>query len=75
MDAQKQAYEYGVKIAGCTVHYVDETVDGGKIIMQDSVDVLNTDSLDDLEKNILKKEHKLYPKAIKWVIENIKREE
>ena len=75
LDAQKQAYEYGVKIAGCTVHYVDETVDGGKIIMQDSVDVLNTDSLDDLEKNILKKEHKLYPKAIKWVIENIKREE
>ena len=75
LDAQKQAYEYGVKIAGCTVHYVDETVDGGKIIMQDSVDVLNTDSLDDLEKNILKKEHKLYPKAIKWVIENMKREE
>ena len=70
LDAQKQAFEYGVKIAGCSVHFVDETVDGGTIIMQDIVHVTDTDTLDSMTNNILKKEHILYPKAINWVIEN-----
>ena len=70
LDAQKQAFDYGVKIAGCSVHFVDESVDGGKIIMQESVLVSTEDTLESMTKNILIKEHQLYPKAIKWVIEN-----
>ncbi len=69
LDAQKQAFNYGVKISGCTVHYVNEEMDGGKIIMQDSVVINDSDTLEDVIQNILKKEHQLYPKAIKWIIE------
>lgn len=69
LDAQEQAFNYGVKISGCTVHYVNEEMDGGKIIMQDSVIINDSDTLEDVIQNILKKEHQLYPKAIKWIIE------
>ena len=69
LDAQKQALDYGVKIAGCSVHFVDTTLDGGPIIMQDAVDVLDTDTESSLSERVLEKEHQLYAKAIQWVIE------
>lgn len=68
LDAQKQALDYGVKIAGCSVHFVDTTLDGGPIIMQEAVEVLDTDTETTLSERILEKEHQLYAKAIQWVI-------
>ncbi len=61
---QKQALDYGVKISGCTVHFVDETVDGGAVILQRAVPVLEGDDADTLAARILEEEHKLYPEAI-----------
>lgn len=69
LDAQKQALDYGVKIAGCSVHFVDTTLDGGPIIMQSTVDVMDSDTEASLSDRILEKEHQLYAKAIQWVIE------
>ena len=63
-DGQVQAFNYGVKLAGCTVHFVDEKVDHGPIIMQAAVPVLSGDSKDDLKARILKCEHKIFPRAI-----------
>jgi len=63
-DGQAQAFNYGVKLAGCTVHFVDEKVDHGPIIIQAAVPVLNGDSQDDLKARILKCEHKIFPQAI-----------
>ena len=68
LDAQKQALDYGVKVAGCTVHFVDNTLDGGTLIMQDVVAVSDTDSEDSLTARILEKEHFLYAKALQLVI-------
>ena len=65
LHSQKQAIEYGVKYAGCTVHFVDEGVDTGPIILQSVVKVKDDDTEDALAKRILKQEHKMYPKAIK----------
>ena len=65
LHSQKQAIEYGVKYAGCTVHFVDEGVDTGPIILQSVVEVKNDDTEETLAKRILKQEHKIYPKAIK----------
>lgn len=67
VDAQKQAVEYGVKLSGATVHFVDEKVDHGPIIIQGAVPVFHNDSRDDLAKRILKIEHRIYPQAIKWL--------
>jgi len=64
LDAQKQAIEYGVKISGCTVHFVDEGMDTGPIILQKAVEVKQTDDEESLAKRILKYEHKLLPHAI-----------
>ena len=64
LDAQKQALEAGVKVSGCTVHFVDETLDGGKIILQKAVEVKDSDTEKILSARILTEEHKLYPKAI-----------
>lgn len=61
---QKQAVEYGVKISGCTVHFVDEGVDTGPIIIQSAVQVLDDDTEATLAARILKKEHMIYPQAI-----------
>ena len=61
---QKQAVDYGVKISGCTVHFVDEGVDTGPIIIQRAVSVLDDDTEDTLAARILKEEHKIYPHAI-----------
>lgn len=67
--AQKQALEYGVKISGCTIHFVDEKVDSGSILLQRSVRVLDEDSEETLSKRILAQEHKLYPQAIRLIAE------
>jgi len=64
LDAQKQAFEYGVKVTGATVHFVDEGMDTGPIILQSPVIVKREDTLETLALRILQEEHKLYPKAI-----------
>jgi len=66
----RDAYEYGVKITGVTVHFVDEAMDHGPIIMQKEVKVEESDTLESLEDKIHKTEHKLYPEAIKLFINN-----
>jgi len=65
----KDAFEYGVKRTGVTVHFVDAKLDRGPIILQEAVDVEEDDTLDTLEEKIHKIEHKLYPKAIKLFVE------
>jgi phosphoribosylglycinamide formyltransferase 1 len=65
LHSQKQAIDYGVKYAGCTVHFVDEGVDTGPIILQSVVKVKDNDTEETLAKKILKQEHKIYPKAVK----------
>ena len=72
LNAQEQAIDYGVKITGCTVHYVNKDIDGGRIIAQSCVDVLESDNLETLSTRILTEEHKLYPKAIQQVLDNHK---
>jgi len=67
--AQKQALEYGVKITGCTVHFVDEYVDKGPIIIQAAVPVFDDDDEKTLSSRILECEHKIYPKAIQLFAE------
>lgn len=69
LDAQGQALEYGVKITGCTVHYVDRGTDTGPIILQESVPVLEFDQRDSLASRILLKEHEIYSKAVKAHLE------
>jgi phosphoribosylglycinamide formyltransferase-1 len=65
LDAEKQALNYGVKITGCTLHFVDEGVDTGPIIFQAPVRVEPDDTVENLQKKIHKKEEKLLCKAIK----------
>jgi phosphoribosylglycinamide formyltransferase-1 len=65
LNAQRQAIEYGVKISGCTVHFVDSGIDTGKIIAQTAVKVFPNDSVEELAKRILDEEHKLYPEIIR----------
>jgi phosphoribosylglycinamide formyltransferase-1 len=69
LDAQKQAIESGVRYSGCTVHFVDEGVDTGPILVQEVVKVKNGDTEETLSKRILSKEHKAYVKAVKLVAE------
>ena len=64
LHAQKQAIEHGVKISGCTVHFVDEGVDSGPIILQKAVEVNDDDTEESLTEKILKEEHQIYPLAI-----------
>ena len=68
LDAQKQAFDYGVKITGCTVHFVDEHLDHGDIILQKSVPVLDTDDDHTLAARILEQEHIAYSEAIRLVL-------
>ena len=69
LHSQKQAVEYGVKYSGCTVHFVDEGVDTGPIILQAIVKVKDSDTEESLSKRILKQEHKIYPKAVRLFAE------
>ena len=68
LDAQRQALAHGVKVSGCTVHFVDETLDGGPIIAQRAVPVMEDDTVDTLSARILEQEHKLYPEAVSLVL-------
>ncbi len=70
VNAQKQAFDYGVKFSGCTVHFVTEEVDVGPIIIQAVVPVLQEDTAEKLQKRILEKEHIIFPLAIKMVVED-----
>jgi phosphoribosylglycinamide formyltransferase 1 len=69
LEAQKQALDYGVKFAGCTVHFVDENLDAGPIILQSVVPVEDNDTEESLSARILKGEHKIYSEAVKFVLE------
>lgn len=69
LHAQRQAFEYGVKVAGCTVHFVDEGMDSGPIILQAPVPVLDTDDADSLAARILEQEHVIYPLALRLLAE------
>ena len=68
LDAQKQAFDYGVKVSGCTVHFVDSDLDHGAIILQKVVPVLDTDDGHTLAARILKQEHIAYSEAIQIVL-------
>jgi phosphoribosylglycinamide formyltransferase-1 len=69
LEAQKQALDYGVKFAGCTVHFVDENLDAGPIILQSVVPVEDGDTEETLSARILKEEHRIYSEAVKLVLE------
>lgn len=68
LDAQHQAFDYGVKVAGCTVHFVDEAVDHGVIVVQRTVPVLDDDTAETLSARILEQEHLAYPEAIRMAL-------
>src|ERR1700730_12611699 len=68
LESQKQALEYGAKFAGCTVHFVDENLDAGPIILQSAVPVEDDDSESSLSEKILREEHRIYTEAVKLVL-------
>ncbi len=70
LHAQSQALEYGVKVAGCTVHFVDAGMDSGAIIIQKTVPVLDNDTEESLSSRILEQEHKAYSEAVSLIAEN-----
>ncbi len=67
LDAQKQAFDHGVKISGCTVHFVDEHLDNGAIILQKTVEARDDDTLEMLSARILEQEHAAYVEAVKLI--------
>ena len=69
LDAQRQALEHGVRVAGATVHLVDAELDGGAIVLQGAVPVLDADTVESLSARILVEEHRLYPRAIARVLD------
>lgn len=68
-DAQRQAWEHGVKVSGATVHVVDEALDAGPIVAQEAVPVLEEDGPEELAARILEAEHRIYPKAVRVMLE------
>jgi phosphoribosylglycinamide formyltransferase-1 len=68
LDAQRQAVDHGVKISGCTVHFVDEDLDAGPIVLQAAVPILDDDSAEILAGRILRQEHRIYAEAIRIVL-------
>jgi phosphoribosylglycinamide formyltransferase 1 len=69
LHAQKQALDYGVKVTGCTVHFVDEGLDSGPVILQKAVQVKEKDNEESLSARILEQEHELYPEAVRMFCE------
>jgi phosphoribosylglycinamide formyltransferase-1 len=69
LESQKQALDYGVKFAGCTVHFVDENLDAGPIVLQATVPVLDQDDEHALSERILKEEHRIYTEAVRIILE------
>jgi phosphoribosylglycinamide formyltransferase-1 len=74
LDAQRQALEAGERVSGCTVHFVDEGIDSGPIVLQKSVPILTGDDAGTLAARILEEEHRAYPEAIRKVLGDVKRE-
>ena len=70
LESQRQALEYGVKFAGCTVHFVDENLDAGPIVLQSIVPVKDDDTEDTLSAKILQEEHRIYSEAVRIVLED-----
>jgi len=70
LHAQRQAWLYGVKVSGCTVHFVDESLDGGPVILQRTVPVMDDDDEDSLAERILEQEHIAFPEAIRLFCED-----
>jgi phosphoribosylglycinamide formyltransferase-1 len=71
LNPQQQALSQGAKISGCTVHFVDDTLDGGPIIAQREVPVRDDDTVESLSERILVEEHKLYPEAVERVLNQL----
>jgi len=69
LEAQKQALDYGAKFSGCTVHFVDENLDAGPILLQSAVSIEDADTVESLSARILKEEHRIYTEAVKIVLE------
>ena len=69
LDAQKQAIDYGAKYSGCTVHFVDDGIDTGPILVQSMIQIKNDDTEETLANRILAKEHKAYPEAVRLIAE------
>jgi phosphoribosylglycinamide formyltransferase-1 len=69
LESQRQALEYGVKFAGCTVHFVDENLDAGPIVLQAVIPVRNEDTEATLSERILAEEHRIYSEAVKIILE------
>jgi phosphoribosylglycinamide formyltransferase 1 len=69
LDAQRQAFEHGVKVSGVTVHFVTADLDAGPIIRQEAVPVLDDDTAESLASRILEAEHRVYPEAVRLVLE------
>lgn len=69
LDAQRQAWEHGAKVSGATVHLVDEGLDSGPIVAQEAVSVLSSDTAQTLADRILEAEHRLYPRAVRILLE------
>jgi len=69
LESQRQALEYGVKIAGCTVHFVDENLDAGPIVLQAAIPVHDADTEVTLSERILAEEHRIYSEAVRIVLE------
>jgi phosphoribosylglycinamide formyltransferase-1 len=75
LHAQRQAIEYGAKVSGCTVHFVDEELDHGPIILQHTVPVAPDDTEETLSARILAEEHRAYPEAVRLVVSGLVRVE
>lgn len=69
LEAQRQALEFGVKVSGCTVHFVDENLDAGPIILQATVGVRDSDTVETLSARLLAEEHRIYAEAVRIVLE------
>jgi phosphoribosylglycinamide formyltransferase-1 len=69
LDAQRQAWAHGVKVSGATVHLVEQGLDTGPIVAQEAVPVQESDTVDDLAARILEAEHRLYPRAVRMMLE------
>ena len=69
LEAQRQALEHGVKFAGCTVHFVDENLDAGPIVLQSAVVIRDDDTVESLSERILVEEHRIYTEAVRIILE------
>jgi phosphoribosylglycinamide formyltransferase-1 len=69
LEAQRQALEHGAKISGCTVHFVDENLDAGPIVMQSAVAIEDADTVDTLSAKILREEHRIYAESVRVILE------